>query len=170
MSDTAVEAVGPAPLLLPPVREVAARASRASARQQSRPLPEVPKRRPATARRTETRPVPAYSGASAVMAYAYTLLGRPYVFGRLDCSGLTMLAWARVGVRLPHNAAAQWRVVAHVTRAQLQPGDLVFYASLGHVALYVGGGKVIHAPHTGTVVQVASVDIMPPYGYGRPRR
>jgi cell wall-associated NlpC family hydrolase len=59
--------------------------------------------------------------------------------------------------------------VAHISRSQLAPGDLVFYESLGHVGIYVGSGKIIHAPHPGTVVQLAGVDIMRPYGYGRVR-
>jgi cell wall-associated NlpC family hydrolase len=70
---------------------------------------------------------------------------------------------------LSHNAAEQWHQVAHISRSALQPGDLVFYNSLGHVGIYVGGGQIIHAPHPGTTVQLASVDIMRPYGYGRVR-
>jgi cell wall-associated NlpC family hydrolase len=121
------------------------------------------------------RPAPPWVPGRAGIAvnYAYAHLGDPYVFAAagpraFDCSGLTMAAWKAAGVSLPHNAAMQWGKVAHISRAALQPGDLVFYRSLGHVALYVGGGKVIHAPHAGTDVQIASVDIMKPYGYGRP--
>jgi cell wall-associated NlpC family hydrolase len=56
----------------------------------------------------------------------------------------------------------------HIGRAALQPGDLVFYRSLGHVAIFVGNGNVIHAPRAGDVVRIASVDMMTPYGYARP--
>jgi cell wall-associated NlpC family hydrolase len=120
-------------------------------------------------------PVPAAAGSAGVaVRFAYGAIGVPYVWGAAgpdgyDCSGLTMAAWRAAGRSLPHNAAAQWGVVAHISRSQLQPGDLVFYAGLGHVAIYVGGNQIIHAPHTGTNVQLAGVDIMPPYGYGRVR-
>jgi peptidoglycan DL-endopeptidase CwlO len=122
-----------------------------------------------------TGPVPAVSGSAGVaVRYAYGAIGKPYVWAGsgpngYDCSGLTMAAWAAAGKSLPHNAAEQWGVVAHISRSQLQPGDLVFYASLGHVAIFVGGNQVIHAPHAGTNVQLASIDIMTPYGYGRVR-
>jgi peptidoglycan DL-endopeptidase CwlO len=122
-----------------------------------------------------TGPIPAISGsAGAAVRFAYNAIGVPYHWGGesmsgFDCSGLTKAAWAAAGKSLPHNAAEQWHVVAHISRAQLQPGDLVFYNGLGHVALFVGGGQVIHAPHTGTTVQLASIDMMRPYGYGRVR-
>jgi peptidoglycan DL-endopeptidase CwlO len=122
-----------------------------------------------------TGPIPAVSGSAGVaVRYAYNAIGRPYVFAAagpysFDCSGLTMAAWRAAGKSLPHNAASQWSVVAHISRAQLAPGDLVFYSGLGHVAIYVGGGQVIHAPHPGTSVQLASMNIMTPYGYGRVR-
>ncbi|MFD0594195.1 C40 family peptidase [Catellatospora coxensis] len=108
------------------------------------------------------------------MAFAYKQLGKPYVWAAdgpngYDCSGLTLAAWRAAGVSLYHQAATQWREVAHISRSQLLPGDLVFYSGLGHVALYVGSGKVIHAPTTGEVVKIASVDMMSPYGYGRVR-
>jgi cell wall-associated NlpC family hydrolase len=122
------------------------------------------------------RPAPPWVPGRAGVAvnYAYAHLGDPYVFAAagpraFDCSGLTMAAWKAAGAALPHNAAMQWSKVAHISRAALQPGDLVFYRGLGHVGLYVGGGKIIHSPHAGTVVQVASIDIMKPYGYGRVR-
>ena len=75
-----------------------------------------------------------------------------------DCSGLVMYAYAQVGVSLPHSSYAQYNVGVAVPRDQLQPGDLVFFDGLGHVGLYIGGGMFVHAPHTGTVVQVASLD------------
>lgn len=120
-------------------------------------------------------PVPSVSGSAGVaVRYAYAAIGKPYVFAAAgpssyDCSGLTMAAWRAAGKSLPHNAASQWSVVAHISRSALAPGDLVFYNGLGHVAIYVGGGQVIHAPHAGTYVQLASIDMMKPYGYGRVR-
>lgn len=111
---------------------------------------------------SSTPPPAAKSGASAAVAYAYAQLGKPYAWGAagpgsFDCSGLTMMAWRAGGVGLPHNAAAQYSAVRHIPMSALQPGDLVFQVGLGHVGIYVGGGKVIHAPHTGDVVRVAAL-------------
>jgi len=120
-------------------------------------------------------PIPSISGAAGkAVSYAFNHIGDPYRYaasgpGSFDCSGLTMAAWASAGKSLPHNAAAQYSATARVSRSQLQPGDLVFYRSLGHVGLYVGGGQIIDAPHTGTTVNKRSIDIMTPYGYGRVR-
>lgn len=117
---------------------------------------------------------PAVSGAAGkAVSFAYNHLGDPYVWGaegpnKFDCSGLTMAAWEQAGVNLPHNAAQQWNAISHVSRSALAPGDLVFYRSLEHVAIYIGNDQVIHAPSTGDVVKVSSVDMMTPYGYGRP--
>ncbi|MFY1672886.1 NlpC/P60 family protein [Plantactinospora sp. WMMB334] len=122
-----------------------------------------------------TGSVPAVSGKAGVaVRYAYGAIGKPYVWAAegpngYDCSGLTLAAWRAAGKSLPHNAAMQWNKVAHIGRGQLKPGDLVFYSGLGHVALFVGGGKVIHAPRAGESVKLASVDMMSPYGYGRVR-
>jgi peptidoglycan DL-endopeptidase CwlO len=130
-----------------------------------------------TATEAAVRPnvtAPYVPGAAGIaVKFAYNALGTPYVWAGAsssgyDCSGLTMAAWRAAGVSLPHNAAEQWGVVSHISRSQLQPGDLVFYSGLGHVAIYVGSGQVIHAPQPGEVVKLASVDMMPPYGYGRP--
>jgi cell wall-associated NlpC family hydrolase len=90
-------------------------------------------------------------------------LGVPYVWGGaspsgFDCSGLTMYAYAQVGISLPHYTGAQWNAGVHVSRSQLAPGDLVFFYDLGHVGLYVGGGTFIHAPHTGDVVKLSSLN------------
>ena len=68
---------------------------------------------------------------------------------------------------LPHNAAMQYNQLAHISRSQLRPGDLVFYSGLGHVGIFVGNGQIIHAPTFGEVVKLSSVDVMPPYGYAR---
>ena len=69
-----------------------------------------------------------------------------------------MYSYAQVGVSLPHSSYAMWNDGVSVPRDQLQPGDLVFFDGLGHVGLYIGGGSFVHAPHTGTVVQVSSLD------------
>ena len=108
-------------------------------------------------------PVPPSStlGGQAV-AIAEQYLGVPYVWGGaspsgFDCSGLVMYVYGRLGVSLPHNAAAQYSMGTSVPRNALEPGDLVFFDGLGHVGIYVGGGSFIHAPHTGTVVQISSL-------------
>jgi len=122
-----------------------------------------------------TGTIPSISGKAGVaVRFAYNAIGTPYVWAGesssgYDCSGLTLAAWRAAGKSLPHNAAMQWDTVAHISRGALQAGDLVFYSGLGHVAIYVGGGKVIHAPQPGDSVKLASVDMMSPYGYGRVR-
>ena len=107
-------------------------------------------------------PAPAPSAAAAIaVRFALAQIGKPYVFaaagpGAYDCSGLTMAAWGAAGVHLPHFAAAQFQMGHPVSKSQLEPGDLVFfYAGIGHVAMYIGHGLVVHAPHTGDVVRIA---------------
>lgn len=118
--------------------------------------------------------IPAVSGAAGVaVRYAFSKLGDKYVYGTagpstFDCSGLTMAAWKAAGKSLPHNAASQYHTVAHISKSALAPGDLVFYNGLGHVAIYVGGGMVIHAPNSRTVVkEVTIAQAGSVYGYGR---
>ena len=108
-------------------------------------------------------PPPNASAASIAIAAAQSQLGVAYVWGGaspgggFDCSGLTMWAYAQAGIGLSHYTGAEEGEGRVVPLSQIQPGDLVFYEGGGHVALYVGGGSVIHAPHTGTVVQYGPV-------------
>jgi cell wall-associated NlpC family hydrolase len=108
-----------------------------------------------------TTPPPAPSPrVGAVLAYAYAQLGKPYCYAGTgpdcyDCSGLSMMAWAQAGVSMPHGSYAQQAMFPAVSMSDLQLGDLVFWDS--HVGIYVGGGQVLHAPHTGTVVQITSI-------------
>jgi len=115
---------------------------------------------------------PASGRAAAAVRFAYAQLGKPYQYGgagpnSFDCSGLTMRAWEAGGVSLPHNAAAQQSDVRYVSGSDLQPGDLIFFGNPAHhVGIYIGGGRMIAAPHTGTVVQIQSVGSYT--GAGRP--
>jgi len=110
---------------------------------------------------------------SSVVAFAASFVGKvPYVWGGaspagFDCSGLTMYVYSSFGVGLPHNAAAQQASTTPVPSGQEQPGDLVFFGSPAyHVGIYVGGGSMINAPHTGAYVSYGSV--AGAAGFGRP--
>lgn len=105
-------------------------------------------------------PPPTSGSVSAVLAYAYAQLGKPYCYAGVgpecyDCSGLTMQAWAQAGVMMSHGSYDQMASFPSVSMDQLQPGDLVFWD--GHVGIYVGDGSVLHAPHSGTVVQITQI-------------
>ncbi len=127
-------------------------------------------------------PAPSGSAAATAIAWAYQEIGIPYSWGGgnatgptygiaqgagtlgFDCSGLTLFAYAHAGISIPHYAASQYAMGRHVGYADLIPGDLVFYAtntsvpsSIHHVALYIGGGRMIEAPHTGDVVKVSTM-------------
>jgi cell wall-associated NlpC family hydrolase len=113
------------------------------------------------------------SGAGAAIAYARAQIGKPYIYAGVgpdgyDCSGLTMMAWAQGGVSMAHGSQSQYLSFPHVPISDLQPGDLVFFGSSGpsnhHVGLYIGGGTMIEAPHTGAYVRYASIyrpDLVP---------
>lgn len=99
-------------------------------------------------------------GGAAIVAEAYKYLGVPYVWGGasysgVDCSGLVMLAHRAIGVNLYHYSGSQGSGGKSVSRANAQPGDVVCYS--GHVGIYVGNGKMIHAPQPGDVVRVVNV-------------
>jgi len=119
--------------------------------------------------------LPSPTGAASVAVHtALAQLGKPYVWGAagpgsFDCSGLTMYAWAAAGVSLPHSAAAQYDALPHVSRASLEPGDLVFFGSpIHHVGLYIGKGLMVAAPSSGRVVQVQEVFVRNYVGAARP--
>jgi cell wall-associated NlpC family hydrolase len=107
---------------------------------------------------------PATGSARTVVSFAYAQLGKTYVFGaagpsHFDCSGLTMAAWATVGVSMAHSAHEQYNKFDKVSRANLMPGDLVFfYGGRSHVGIYVGGGKMIHASQPGEPIVETSID------------
>jgi cell wall-associated NlpC family hydrolase len=70
-----------------------------------------------------------------------------------DCSGLTSAAWASVGISIPRTSEEQWAGLPHVPTSDMQPGDILVFNGAGHVGIYVGGGMMIDAPHTGLDVQ-----------------
>jgi cell wall-associated NlpC family hydrolase len=121
--------------------------------------------------------------AAAAIAYAKAQLGKPYVWGGTgpdgyDCSGLVMMAWRSAGVSIQRTSQAQWASLQHITAAQAQPGDLIFYAGAdgtmtapGHVVMDLGGGQVIQAYSTGTPIEIstlASLTSSGLVGYARP--
>jgi cell wall-associated NlpC family hydrolase len=105
--------------------------------------------------------------AQIAVDYALAQLGDPYVYGAagpdaFDCSGLTMYSWNAAGVALSHSSSVQSTQGTPVSISALVPGDLVFYYSpVSHVGMYIGGGNIVHAPHTGTTVQISSLYSMP---------
>ncbi|MFJ3790075.1 NlpC/P60 family protein [Kitasatospora sp. NPDC090091] len=121
-----------------------------------------------------TAPVEVSQQSAGAIYFAQTKLGTPYLWGgeglpsqngRFDCSGLTQAAYASVGITLPRVANDQWYAGPHPSRDQLRPGDLVFWAtdlsdprSIHHVGIYVGGGYMIDAPHTGAVIRYDKID------------
>jgi len=123
---------------------------------------------------------PASPEAAQAIAAARAEIGKPYLYGgngpdAFDCSGLTKWAYAAAGVTLPRTSREQWNVGPHVALADLQPGDLLFWATdvtnpatIHHVALYVGAGWMIEAPHTGDVVHFSRMYLDGYIGATRP--
>jgi cell wall-associated NlpC family hydrolase len=121
---------------------------------------------------TYNPPPPDVTGAQRAIDAARQVIGTTYVFGSadpsvgFDCSGLTMWSWAQAGVSLPHSSAMQYAVLPHVALSDIQPGDLLFfYSPISHVALYIGGGQMIHARHPGPGGEVQETSVA---GYGTP--
>jgi cell wall-associated NlpC family hydrolase len=107
------------------------------------------------------------SRAAAAIAYAYGKVGSPYVWGAtgpnaFDCSGLTQAAYRAAGISLPRTTYTQINAGRRVSRAELAPGDLVFfYSGITHVGLYIGNGRMIHAPNPSSSVRVDPISSMP---------
>jgi cell wall-associated NlpC family hydrolase len=108
-------------------------------------------------------PPPVGSGASGAVQAAESRLGDWYQWGAtgpntFDCSGLVMWAYEQVGISLPHYSGAQYSDTTHIPMSDLQPGDLVFFSDPGeHVAMYIGNGEIIEAPHTGAQVHITAL-------------
>ena len=128
--------------------------------------------KPHTKKRAKKKRKPS-RGLRAVQI-ANHLTGIPYVWGGasprsgFDCSGLVQYVYGKVGVSLPHYTVSLYRHGRSVARSRLRPGDLVFFSGLGHVGIYAGDGKYIHAPRRGTTVRWATLASHPGY-YGARR-
>ncbi|MGQ0623943.1 MAG: NlpC/P60 family protein [Sporichthyaceae bacterium] len=126
--------------------------------------------------RTLLKNLPAVNSARAAKAINYALaqIGDRYVWSAAgpdswDCSGLTMMAWRQAGVALPHSSAQQYFGGRKVPREALEPGDLVyFYSPITHVGIYLGNGRMVHAPNPGRTVEIAPLTLMPYVGATRP--
>ncbi|MEV0237418.1 NlpC/P60 family protein [Nonomuraea sp. NPDC050786] len=108
---------------------------------------------------------PASGSARTALRFAFAQVGKPYRYGgtgpgSYDCSGLTQAAWRAAGVRLPRTTWTQWSWGANrrVPLDRLEPGDLLFSKGLGHMGMYAGDGKMVHAPQTGDVIKIVDLD------------
>jgi peptidoglycan DL-endopeptidase CwlO len=130
---------------------------------------------------TTTAPAAATAGLpppgwQVALAFAESQMGKPYQWGgagpgTYDCSGLTMVAWGKAGVYMPHSAQDQYNMTARVPIGELQPGDLVFFGTpsdVYHVGMYVGGGTMVDAPETGQDVMIQPIYELNLLGGGRP--
>ena len=146
-------------------------AQQAAAQRQAQTQAQTPSQTQSAAPSTELLPSPTPSapqpaapggGHPEAATIATRYLGVPYVWGGaspsgFDCSGLVMYVYAQLGISLPHYTVSQWNATTPISMSQIEPGDLLFFDHLGHVGIYIGGGQFIHAPHTGTVVQISSL-------------
>ena len=109
------------------------------------------------------RKVPRRTIGERAAAIALKEVGVPYRWGGaspaggFDCSGLVYWAYGRLGIALPHSSYALYDQGRLIARSRMKAGDLLFFSGLGHVGIYIGHGRMVHAPHTGTRVQVVSL-------------
>jgi cell wall-associated NlpC family hydrolase len=117
----------------------------------------------AEARHAPAPAVPKPTPGQRVAAIAVRAVGVPYRWGGaspasgFDCSGLVYWAYGRLGVEVPHSSYALYDRGRYVTRSRMKPGDVLFFSGLGHVGIYIGRGRMVHAPHSGTNVQIVNL-------------
>ena len=122
-----------------------------------------PKHKPKRKRHHRKRRIHRVTLGERAVKIALEAVGVPYRWGGtspaggFDCSGLVRWAYGRVGVSLPHSSYALYGQGRGVRRSRMKPGDIVFFSGLGHVGLYVGHGRMVHAPHSGSRVQVVTL-------------
>jgi cell wall-associated NlpC family hydrolase len=111
--------------------------------------------------RLRAKPKPTLGARAATIALK--AVGVPYRWGGsspssgFDCSGLVYWAYGRVGIKVSHSSYALYGEGRPVAASRMKTGDLLFFSGLGHVGIYVGRGRMVHAPHSGTLVQVVSL-------------
>jgi cell wall-associated NlpC family hydrolase len=131
----------------------------------TRPLTSIPHElHVKAARHPKRRPAPKPRLGVRAAAIALEAVGIPYRWGGaspasgFDCSGLVYWAYGRVGIEVPHSSYALYDLGRRVARSRLRPGDLLFFSGLGHVGLYLGRGRMVHAPRSGQTVEVVTLD------------
>jgi cell wall-associated NlpC family hydrolase len=118
---------------------------------------------PDAPRHTKTPPPPKPTVGEQAAMIALRAVGIPYRWGGaapesgFDCSGLIHWAYAHLGVELPHSSYALYELGRGVSRDGMKPGDLLFFSGLGHVGLYLGGGRMVHAPRSGRNVEIVTL-------------
>jgi cell wall-associated NlpC family hydrolase len=144
-------------------------AQRAAAAQAAAAQAQAPAQTPPSSGSSGTPPPPVTipvgnggAGHPEAAQIALRYLGVPYVWGGaspsgFDCSGLVMYVYAQLGISLAHYTGAQWSETSPISSSQAQAGDLVFFNGLSHVGIYIGGGQMVDAPHTGSVVRIDSI-------------
>lgn len=125
-----------------------------------KPFSAVPRAAPVKPNAAPAAPKVVIGTAAKAVAHALAQRGKPYIYGATgphayDCSGLTQAAWRVAGVQIPRTAEAQWASLPRVPASQVRPGDIVVYRGAGHVAMYIGGGKIIEAPRPGATIRTA---------------
>jgi cell wall-associated NlpC family hydrolase len=159
-----------------PVRALPRLESTPDASTPDEPTPDEPTTAELAAEAGVESGAPAAPGAETAVQVAMSQLGKSYVWGAngpvaFDCSGLTSYAWAKAGKQLPRTSRMQYTATRRVSRSELRPGDLLFFAKPGrpihHVAMYIGNGQMVEAPHRKAKVRVRSMNRRDYVGAGR---